>query len=81
MAPESSHAGFSARSLETSSRHRHGCHGRRLLRRGLAEDFKKQCTDAEVALALRAAAKTSIGRVANQIFELFAHDIVFIRRF
>jgi hypothetical protein len=74
-------AGFAARSLETSSRHRHGCDGRHFLRHGLAEDFQKQCTDVEVTLALGTAAQASIGRVANQVFELFSHDIVFIGRF
>jgi hypothetical protein len=52
-----------------------------LLRRGLAEDFKKQGTDVEVSLALGTAAEASIGSVADQVLELFSHDLVLVRWF
>ena len=64
-----------------SSRHGHCRHGRHFVRRGLAEDFEKQRADVEVSLALGTAANTLIGSVGDQIFELFSHDLVFIRWF
>jgi hypothetical protein len=43
------------------------------------KDFKQHRPDAEVPLALGAAAGVSFGSVTNQVFELFAHDVIFIR--
>jgi hypothetical protein len=64
-----------------SSCHRQCRRGRHLLWRGLGEDFEKQRTDPEIPLALGTTAQTVIGSMADQVFELFSHDVVFIRWF
>ena len=42
---------------------------------GLREDLEQDRTDAEVTLALRAAAWPWMSRVLDQVFQLFAHDV------
>jgi hypothetical protein len=66
------------RSIPSSS---HGEGGELLSRLGLrfAEDFEQHRPDTEVALAIRAAARALLGRMSDQVFQLFAQDIIFIR--
>jgi len=44
-----------------------------------AEDFEQYGSDAKIPLALGAAAYASLGDMADQVFQLFAHDIILIR--